>query len=397
MKSLFLLSALALPAVVPAHYLWATLDPDAKTVSVALQEIPGDEPVPLAERAAKVKGIPGLKGEGAWLKAPVAGDAVGVGLDYGVLDRRAAGRGKFWLRYYAKAAATPEASKKRIGLPVELSASKGADGRMVVTVRHEGKPAAGADVVVEGPVGKNTFEGKTDADGTVALPAADGALAVRALVTEQKKGDGYDLVRTYSTLTVAAPKAFSRVLHDSFGRNHDVVSHSGFIETVMAGKLTKARLTDHLRERVYVHEALDAILGASPAVPYGPEQRNVLALLRANLAELGAGEGKPWPLTRGFVDEIKASAQRGPYFALGVFHVYYGGITNGGRDIGAMIADQTGFAPTYYLKSDGYRDYAAKLNATVSDPEARKEAIRGGQAAYRYIIAINNDPAFKAK
>ena len=397
MKPLLLLAALAAATAAQAHYLWATLDPAAKTVAIALQEIPGDEPVPLAERAAKVRGVPGLRAEGPWLKGPAAGDAVGVGLDYGVLDRTAAGRGKFWLRYYAKAA-TPEASSKRIGLPVELSAAKGADGRMVVTVWHEGKPSAGADVIVEGPVGKNTFEGKTAEDGTVTLPPTPGPLAVRARVTEAKKGEGYDLIRSYSTLTLsAAPKTFSRILHDSFGENHDVVSHSGFIETVMAGKLTRAQLADHLRERVYVHETLDAILGASPAVPYGPEQKNVLTLLRENIRGLGATEAKPWPLTQAFVDEIKASAAKGPYFALGVFHVYYGGITNGGRDIGAMIAEQTRFTPTYYLKSDGYRDYVAKLNATVNDPEARAEAIRGGQAAYRYIIAVNNDPAFKAK
>ncbi len=406
-RSLLLLAALGLAGAAHAHYLWATLDPTAKTLSVGLQEIPGDAPLPLGERAAKVKAWPlaGLQPEGAWLKAATPAQAAGASLDYGVLDKRDAGRGLFWLEYYAKAAATPEASQTKLGLPVELSAVKGSDGRAVVTVWSGGKPIAGADVIVEGPVGTNTLEGKTGADGTIALPASSGPIAVRALVVENAKGvhDGkaYDLVRRYSTLTVGAaapaPRPFSRVLRDSFGDNHDVVSHTAFIETVMAGKLTKAQLTDHLRQREIVNTALDEILKDAKDVPYGPRQQEVLTLLGTDLKGLDAAPAEAWPLTQGFVDEIRASAKQGPYFALGVFHVYYGGITNGGRDVGAMIADQTKFTPTYYLKSEGYMDYLKRLNALSLSPKAQKEAIRGGQAAYRYIIAVNGEGAFKAK
>ena len=414
MKRLLLLATLGLAPLAPAHYLWATLDPTARTVAVGLQEIPGDAPLPLGDRVPRVKAwtadaasLP-LKADGPWLRAPTGASAVAVSLDYGILDRRESGRGLFWLGYFAKSAATPEASKAKLGLPVELSVAKAADGRETVTVWSDGKPASGADVVVERPVGTNAFEGRTGPDGTVALPPSNGPLAVRALVTSEGKGthDGqaYDLVRRYGTLTVAAPaatneaaKPLSRQMHDAFGNAHDVVSHTAFIETVMAGGLTRAQLVDHLRQREIVNAAIDERLRDAPGVPYGPAQREVLTLLRANLEQLGAGtptEDQAWPLTKAFIAEIR---QEGPFFALGVFHVYYGGITNGGRDIGAMIAEQTKFSPTYYLKSDGYLDYLKRLNATVVDPEAQRSAVRGGQAAYRYIIAVNGDPSFKAR
>ncbi len=411
MKTPLSLVLLGIAGMAQAHYLWASLDPKAKMVAVALQEIPGDAPIPLAARTPRVKAwtptttaLP-LRAEGAWLKAPTDASGVGVSLDYGVLDRRDAGRGLFWLNYYAKAVATPEASAVRLGLPIELSVAKGTDGRNLVTVWSEGKPTAGANIVVENPVGTNTFEGKTGADDTVALPMSSGPLAVRAFVTSPTKGthDGraYDLVRSYSTLTVAsagpnpAPKTLSRQMHDAFGNNHDVVSHTAFIETVMSGKLTRAQLIDHLRQREIVNATLDDVLKDASGLPYGPEQRNVLTLLRANLEGLGAGkttDAQAWPLTKSFVAEIR---KEGPAFALGVFHVYYGGITNGGRDIGAMIEEQTKFTPTYYLKSDGYPDYVKTLNSTVTDPNTQRMAIRGGQAAYRYIIAVNDEATFK--
>ena len=405
-RPFLLLAALAATGLARAHYLWATLDPTTKTVAVALQEIPGDAPIPLAARAAKVRGWGAsplaLKAEGAWLKAPTEARTTGFGIDYGVMDRREAGRGVFLLQYYAKAATTPEDSQTRLGLPVELSVKKDEQGRNVLTVLHDGKPAAGADVIIEEPVFTNAFEGKTGTDGTVILPESKGLLAVRAAVTKPGKGvhDGaaYELTRQYGTLTIGvAQKPFTRRMSEAFGDNHRIVSGSAFIETVMGEKLTKAQLIDHLGQREIVNTALDAILDGKPDVPYAAPQKEVLTLLRADLKALDAKTAEAWPLTKGFLDEIERSKAKGPWFALGVFHVYYGGITNGGRDIGAMIGDQTGYTPVYYLKSDGYRAYLDKLNAANLSPEAQAEAIRGGQVAYRYIIAINDDPAFKPK
>ena len=406
-RSLLLLALLASAGFARAHYLWATLDPAAKSLAVALQEIPGDAPIPLGERAAKVRAFgPSaleLRADGTWLRSSTDAKAVGVGIDYGVMDRRDAGRGVFLLQYYAKAAATPEASRTRLGLPVELSVNQDAAGRTVLTVLHEGKPAAGADVVIEEPVFTNVFEGKTGSDGTVLLPASKGSLAVRAAVSVSGKGvhDGaaYDLTRRYGTLTVGAAlpeKPLTRRISEAFGNDHAVVSRSAFIETVMGEKLTKGQLIDHLRQREIVNAALDAILSDRPEVPYGAPQREMLTLLRADLRALDAGPADAWPLTKAFVERIERSKAQGPWFALGVFHVYYGGVTNGGRDIGASIGEQVKYTPAYYLKTDGYREYLKALNAKTVSPEAEAAMVEGGKAAYRYIIAINDEATFKA-
>ena len=407
-RPLLLFAALASAAFSRAHYLWATLDPATKSVAVALQEIPGDAPIPLAERAAKVRAFgpsaPELKADGAWLKAPTNATTTGFGIDYGVMDRRDSGRGVFLLQYYAKAAATTEASQTRLGLPVELSVAKDPQGRTVLTVLADGRPAAGADVIIEEPVFTNAFEGKTGPDGTVLLPESKGPIAVRAAIAVPGKGvhDGaaYDLTRRYGTLTVgvAAPqKPLTRRISEAFGNNHSVVSHSAFIETVMAEKLTKAQLVDHLRQREIVNAALDAILSESPDVPYGAPQKAMLTFLRADLKGLDAKPADAWPVTQAFLDEIERSRTQGPWFALGVFHVYYGGVTNGGRDIGAMIGEGVKFTPDYYLKTDGYMEYLKKLNAKTLSPDAEAAMVQGGKAAYRYIIAINDEAAFKPK
>jgi hypothetical protein len=417
---LLLLAALGgsvLPGFAQAHFLWATLDAGQKTVAVGLQELPSEQPVPLGERVPRVKAwgpsaksLP-LQREGNWLKAATAEPCVGVALDYGVLDKRDQGRGVFWLNYFAKAAATPADSRDKLGLPVELSVRPDESGRFVVTVLNAGKPAQGAEVVVERPGGGVAFTGYTQADGTVALPAPEGPFAVRGLVTDERKGthDGkaYDLVRSYCTLTVGTPAAFAKAaapsplmrrFSEAFGRNHTVVGRTAFVQGLMARKLTKAQIDDHFQQRALIHQEVDRVLRAAALPVYGERQKEVVDLLRADMAAYGTKwpeEAQAWPLTKALIDEIRASEKQGPYFALGVLHVYYGGITHGGRDIGAIIGEILKTAPpTYYLKSDGYDDYAKRINE-ITDPRAQSEAIRGGVEAYKYIIASNDDPSFK--
>ncbi|RYG47415.1 hypothetical protein EON79_07425 [bacterium] len=418
----FALGATIAPAFAHAHFLWATLDPAAKTVAVGLQEVPTDAPLPLGDRAGKIKAwtkteksLP-LTAEGQWLKSSTAEHCVGVSLDYGVLDRRDQGRGVYWLRYYAKAADSAAMSQGKIGLPLEVSLAEVA-GKSVITVLKDGKPAAGAEVVIAGREGKEEFTAKTGADGTLALPPSSGPVAVRAMVADNTKGthDGkaYDLVRTYCTLTVAGPlpvepkaeekpKTFTQRLSEAFGDNHDVVGNTAFIKTLMGGKLTKPQWEAHLQQRALIHEEIDRIAraaGPSLPVPYGEEQQKVVELLKQDLAAMGSkwpDAAMGWPLTNELLQRIRESAKVGPYFALGVWHVYYGGITHGGRQIGAIAAKAVSVDTTYYLKSDGYRAYAQKVNE-ITDPEAQKQMILGGQAAYRYIIASNDDAAFKSK
>ena len=199
-----------------------------------------------------------------------------------------------------------------------------------------------------------------------------------------------------------AQKPFTQILRSSYGVNHEVVSNSAFNKAVFGGTLTRPQLIIHLQQRALVHnEAHRILVSADPTlhVPYGAEQKNVLVLLFTDLIALGSGwptEAQAHPSTQAFLREIRDSEKRGPYFALGVQHVYFGGITNGGRMIGAQIADTFKFSPTYYLKSDGYQPYLAEVNK-ITDPLARAEMIRGGKAAYQYIIASSNEDVFKPK
>lgn len=203
-----------------------------------------------------------------------------------------------------------------------------------------------------------------------------------------------------------AQKPFRQILRASFGKNHEIVSESEFNKTVFAGKLTREQLETHLQQRALIHNEVHRILIAANAsgdparhVPYSAAQKEVLVLLFTDLIQIGSGwptEAQARPSTRAFLDEIRESERKGPYFALGVQHIYYGGITNGGRFIGEKIGEALKFTPTYYEKSDGYGDYLNEVDK-ITAPAARAEMIRGGQAAYRYIIASSNEDIFRAK
>jgi hypothetical protein len=231
-------------------------------------------------------------------------------------------------------------------------------------------------------------------------------LAILAVVGTQTASGAHDIAVPHRvTLTFPAQgfqqeTPFTQILRVSYGDSHDVVSRAAFNETLFAGKLTMAQLEVHLQQRALIHNELHRILnGADPSLhlPYGPAQKNVLILLFTDLIRMGSGwptEGQARPLTRAFLQEIRESEKQGPYFALGVQHVYYGGITNGGRMIGAKIGETLKFTPTYYEKSDGYPEYLVEVNK-IRDPEARRQMILGGQAAYRYIIAISNEDVFR--
>lgn len=206
------LGALALPALSSADFIWASLVPAKKTFTVGLTEWPGEKTLDLKERYPLVKAFeePGkflaLNRDGNSLTGSYASDVVGIDMNYGVIDRKAQGRGILWLYYYAKAAATPEASQKKLGLGVEAFV-KLVDGKPVVTVHRNGMPAAKATVVAEISPKEDPITLETGADGTVTLPAVtSGKLSLRALVQENEKGTeggkGYELRRSYIALTI---------------------------------------------------------------------------------------------------------------------------------------------------------------------------------------------------
>ncbi|MBC8135260.1 MAG: hypothetical protein H8F28_05140, partial [Fibrella sp.] len=302
--------------------------------------------------------------------------------------------------------------------PAELLARR--DGEtLVVSVRQGGWPVAQTEVWVHTPGNETPVSVRTDelGEARVMFPngKSGGFVGVRALVKEAKPGENggkkYPAVHRWATLTFPNPaasvvatagKPFAQILRASYANNHEVVGAAAFNKTLFDGKLTKNQLLAHLQQRALVHNETHRILtGADSAkpVPYGTAQKNVLVLLADDLKALGAGvptASDARPLTKSFLQEIRESERNGPYFALGVQHVYFGGITNGGRMIGEKIGETLQFTPTYYAKSDGYQEYLAEVNK-ITDPEARAEMIRGGQAAYRYIIDSSNEEIFQAK
>lgn len=398
-----------LPCAAQAHFLWASFT-TPKTFAIAFQERPGDEALDIGERQKQIKAIGkggksiALQNEGTLLKGDGANVAAAL-LDYGVIDRKDQGRGVLWLKYYAKAAVSVKDSQTILGLPVEVTISQKPDGGIVVHVTKDGKPAPGAEVVLDGgptPAEDAAPGIKADAQGNVEFKAASNPIMVRALVVENVRGTQgnltYDSIRSYCSLVVGVPQAkpLTARIQEVFGNNHEIVQKTDFIKTIFSGKVTKGQVQDHLRQRAFVHEEIDRIMRKGNVGPYQDQQREILDLLKIDMDSVGAAWPKAaeaWPITKSFLSEIKASEKKGPYYALGVFHVYYGGITHGGRDIGAKIKDVLGYDLTYYQMGDGYKAYVANVNR-ITDPENQKEMIRGGLAAYKYIIDSNNLPTF---
>jgi hypothetical protein len=409
----------ALPGVARAHYVWATVENGQ--VRFALLESTSGAPSPqfakyvtaLSSARAGTKALPlGEVKDGARFAALPAGqDVVTAESVVGPRERDGA---SYLLVYDVKGAASLTAAGTLLQAPAEVLARK-EGGELVLSVRQEGWPVPQGEVWVEWPGADAPVSAATDIKGEARIPwpasVRAGFVGVRALVKDPTAGDAegkkYAAVHRWATLTFPVQasqedKPLSRVLREAFGKNHEIVADSAFNQAVFEGRLTRPQLEIHLQQRALVHQEVDRILSAAPAalhVPYGPAQKNVLALMSQDLTALGSGlptEAQARPLTRAFLQEIRDSEAKGPFFALGVHHVYYGGITNGGRMIGAKIGEVVGLTPAYYEKSDGYPEYVAEVNK-ITDPAARAEMVRGGLAAYRYIIASSNEDVFKSQ
>jgi hypothetical protein len=413
-------------AAAHAHFVWATVE--GGQVRFALLEDVNEKPdakfekyvESLAPRCGGKVLTLGTPNAGARFAPVPAGQSI-VTADTIVRAKEGDG-GNYLLVYHAKGATSLAAAATATNDPAEVRAVREGD-TLVVSVYQDAWPVPNAEVFVHWPGGGEAVGGTTDVKGEarIAWPekAASGFVGVRAKVIEKKPGEHagirYASVHRWATLSfpvsgaaVAGTRAaaesggekpFTRLLRESYGANHEVVGGAAFNTTLFAGKLTRPQLEAHLQQRALIHNEVHRILNAARTkVPYGAEQKRVLVLLFDDLIAMGSGwptEAQARPLTAAFLREIRDSEKRGPYFALGVQHVYYGGITNGGRMIGQKIGDTLGFSPTYYAKSDGYAPYLAEVNK-IADPAARQEMIRGGQAAYRYIIASSNEDIFRA-
>lgn len=421
---------MALQSAASAHFIWATVEKGQ--VRFALLENSSSAPAAQFEKyvadlkprcGEKTLSLGETKDGARYATIPGGQGVVTAESIIGAKEREGQ---SYLLVYHAKGAVSLKAAATLTKAPAELAARKERQD-LVVSLRQNGTAAAQTEVWVQWPGGEEGSSVKTDDKGDVRVPwptsvSKSGFVGIRAMVTENKSGElagkSYASIHRWATLTFPlegskAPglqpvaltteeKPFTQTLRDAYGYNHDIVGHAAFNQTLFAGKLTRKQLEVHLQQRALIHNEVHRILNAAAQeghVPYGTAQKNVLVLLFSDLIEMGSGwptEAQARPLTRAFLQEIRDSEKRGPYFALGVQHVYYGGITNGGRLIGKKIGETLQTTPAYYEKSDGYRAYLVEVNK-ISDPASRQEMIRGGQAAYKYIIDSSNEDIFKTK
>lgn len=198
-----------------AHFVFLELPPEQPAVAhMRFSEAPlektdaelQEKSAPMTVTTADGKPIEFAPGEEARLaQLPEGVSALKGSLDYGIMNRG----GEYLLVYHAKAVRDLEGASKPVGLPVEVL-SEVKDGEIIITVLADGKPAAGAELVVNLPTVKKPSEITTDAEGKATFPIEPGGwVGIRAKVQEAKKGTHgdkpYEQVRTYSTLTFPYP------------------------------------------------------------------------------------------------------------------------------------------------------------------------------------------------
>ncbi|UUO06632.1 hypothetical protein M4951_25225 [Blastopirellula sp. J2-11] len=210
---------LAIVAPARAHFLWLVESESPKQLNLYFSEGPyADEPAILKRVADAVAFRLRDDKEPQEIKFTLANDELtseelkGRGDSLYVLTRSLGvmerGGEKFLLQYNAKTgpnlgkSAWKLDASKHVSLDVVPSIQ---DNEAVVTATFAGKPAAAAQVVVEGPAGK--VEAETDAQGVAKFAISKaGVYAVRVRYIEKTAGqsgdDKYDTVRHYTTLTL---------------------------------------------------------------------------------------------------------------------------------------------------------------------------------------------------
>lgn len=400
---------LTIPRTAQAHFIWATLQPNGQ-VRFALLENPAEAPNPQFRKYVEALQTPLVLGaltNGARYATCAAGTKrVGAHTVVGVKSRDGV---DYLLVYEPSAAVSLEAAKDKGTGSAELRARREGDA-LVVQVWHEGWLASGVEVTAHWPGSELAPSATTDGKGEARFPwpskLQSGLIGLRAKVVEEATGehDGKKYTQKHHWATLTLPsgieESLTRRISSAFRKNHEVAAGSAFNVTLFQGQLTRSQAELHLQQRALVHNEVHRILNAADSalgVPYGPAQKALLPLLLSDLIAMGSGwptEAQARPLTREFLEELRQSEKQGPYFALGVFHVYYGGTTNGGRMIGQKLTQAVGFTPTYYAQSGGYADYLREVDKITSS-EAQAELLRGGQAAYRYILASLNEKVFQ--
>ncbi|MCS6775013.1 MAG: DUF3386 family protein [Chloroherpetonaceae bacterium] len=203
----------ALPA--RAHFLWAELTPGSTSVlRIRFSEQAGEATSP--SLLARLKPARTWTAQGQFLtpepaegaletRVPEGTQVAATHQTWGVMDRSAQGRGIFLLEYYAKAAIDASAATREVRLPVEAFVRREKEA-FQVQVRHQGKPARNAEIVVQRPGNANLLALRTDDAGKATFKmAGNGLYALRAQVEEARSGEHegrrFALVRHYTTLT----------------------------------------------------------------------------------------------------------------------------------------------------------------------------------------------------
>lgn len=209
-----LLVALATVGITQAHFIWIV--PAKDLGHIYFSDLPEADSPKLLDKIAQTEvflrradgmesALEKNRGKQSFeIKLPAERSGVLLGVcHYGVLSKP--NQEPFLLKYYAKAhldqsEATTLAASKRLPLEVVRMAGKGS-----IQVIWQGKPLAGAEVVVVAPGDELPATHKSGQDGTVTLGALKaGTYGIRARHIEDRAGEedgkAYKQVRHYSTL-----------------------------------------------------------------------------------------------------------------------------------------------------------------------------------------------------
>ena len=253
------------------HFVFIVPEEGTRKARVVFSDEPRPDRPDLLAKIAHAKLSALVKGKLVALEAAAGKDALGVVAPgegpawvvgvcpYGVVAK---GKEPFLLTYYARAlvgaklgAAAPIAAMKLDVVPVMKS-----KGGPTARVLWQGKPLAGAEVVLHVPGKDEAVTTKSDAEGIVKLtpPEKAGLYGIRARHVEEAKGtlDGksYSSARSYATCVFLAEgagklkedPAATKLLADARAARANWDHFPGFtadVEVNVEGKLSRGKVT----------------------------------------------------------------------------------------------------------------------------------------------------------
>jgi hypothetical protein len=320
-SALLLLAAATTPA--RAHFIWI-LPGDGNAVRVVFSDgLKPDDPALLKKIAhlqlfcrgnAAAEALVVRTGKDALEASLPDGGAhpVAAVCRYGVLQR--SGSEPFLLNYYAKGCLKLDPAGAAKGLPEQLTRPWDRlpleivplpGEALCLRVLWQGKPLAGAEYAVLGLAEGKPAEGKSDADGRIALTGAHkpGLYGIRVKHTEARDGElqgkAYKEVRHYTTLTLAlggegngksaAAAEASRLLADARAARALYANFPGFtadVEVNIDGKVTRGQLAVNPKGKVQ----LELAAGGEEVQRWA---KGVLSSIVAHRLDGGGGEETP--------------------------------------------------------------------------------------------------------